>query len=261
MGLSPYSAGGLRNWGGLLFLYICRFAFSDWRREAPKFSGSGECIAAYITWKATVCNKIQMDLRKGTRALALLNQRFLRKDSPMTQIDFQILDWVQQHFRCGFLDVITPLITALGEFGAVWVLLALVLLIRKKTRPMGLAVTAALVLDVLLCNALLKPLVNRPRPFTLRPETVLLVKAPRDASFPSGHAAASFAAAAALWGTKSRLRIPAMALAAAVSLTRIYLYVHYPSDVLCGAILGSLCGIAGVFAVKWWSNFCKSREI
>lgn len=178
----------------------------------------------------------------------------------MTDIDFLILDWVQAHLRCGLLDTIVPYITYLGEYGAVWMVLAAVLLIRKDTRPVGLAVAVSLAVDVLLCNILLKPLVARPRPFALRPEMQLLVKAPWDYSFPSGHTAAAFAAVAALWRKKSRLWVPGLVLAALIALSRIYLYVHYPSDVFCGAALGILCGCLGAFFARKWMEFCKNRK-
>ena len=82
----------------------------------------------------------------------------------ITTIDLLILDWIQNHLRCGLLDRIVPAITMLGEAGWIWILLALCLLIPRKTRKYGLAVSIALVVDLLLCNVLLKPLVARPRP-------------------------------------------------------------------------------------------------
>lgn len=177
----------------------------------------------------------------------------------MTELDFLILDWIQAHLRCGFLDTLMPLITALGEYGALWILLTALLLIRKDTRKTGVTLAVALALDVLLCNVILKPLVARPRPFALR-EVELLVRAPRDFSFPSGHAAASFAAAGALLFSKSRGRWAALLLAAAIALSRLYLYVHYPSDVVCGTVLGLLCGfLAAIFARKCFP-LCKKRE-
>ncbi len=178
----------------------------------------------------------------------------------MTQLDLSILDWIQAHLRCGVLDAGLPWITALGDYGAFWILLALVLLAVPRTRRLGVAMTAALVLDVVLCNGVLKPLVARPRPFTFRPELELLVAPPRDFSFPSGHTAASFAAAAALLGMRSRSWIPAMALALAIGLSRLYLYVHYPTDVFCGALLGFACGILGAIFAKKALAFCKNRK-
>ena len=178
----------------------------------------------------------------------------------MTAVDFWILDWVQSHLRCGFLDTVMPLVTALGEYGALWMLLTVLLLVRKDTRQVGVMMGIALALDVILCNGIIKPLAARPRPFALRPEIELLIKAPRDYSFPSGHTAVSFAAAGALVFAKCRGRWIALVLAVAVGLSRVYLYVHYPSDVVCGAALGLLCGFLGVFFARKWFQFCKNRE-
>lgn len=178
----------------------------------------------------------------------------------MTAMDFWILDWVQSHLRCGFLDTVMPVITALGEYGALWMLLTAVLLIRKDTRQVGIMMAVALALDVLFCNIIIKPLVARPRPFALRPEIELLIQAPRDYSFPSGHTAVSFAAAGAMWFGKQRGRVAALILAAVIGLSRIYLYVHYPSDVVCGAALGLLCGFLGVIFARKWLKFCKTRK-
>ena len=177
----------------------------------------------------------------------------------MTELDFMILDWVQAHLRCGFLDTLMPIITALGEYGALWMLLTAILLIRKDTRQTGVMLAIALALDVLLCNVILKPLVARPRPFALR-EIELLIAAPRDFSFPSGHSAASFAAAGALLFGKCRGRWAALLLATAIALSRLYLYVHYPSDVVCGAALGLLCGFVGVIFARKWFPSCKNRK-
>lgn len=167
----------------------------------------------------------------------------------MTQWDLSVLDWIQAHLRCQVFDAIVPKITFLGEAGWIWILLAVVLLARKKTRPLGLAVGVALLLDLLLCNCLIKPLVARPRPYTFR-QIELLVREPRDYSFPSGHTAASFAAAGALLFSRCRNWWAAMLLAVLIALTRLYLYVHYPTDVLAGALLGLLCGFFGAVLEK-----------
>lgn len=112
-----------------------------------------------------------------------------------------------------------------------------------KTRKVGILVSVALLLDVLTCNVILKPLIARTRPYDVNKAVELLIRAPRDYSFPSGHTAASFAAAAALWfADKKKLAIPALVLAVLIAFSRMYFYVHYPTDVLGGAILGMVCG-------------------
>lgn len=178
----------------------------------------------------------------------------------ITEMDLSILDWIQEHLRCGILDHIVPVITLLGEAGWIWILLAVVLLARKKTRKLGVAVAISLVLDLIFCNLLLKPIIARARPFTFRSELTLLVKAPKDFSFPSGHTAASFAAASALLFSKTKGWIPAMVLAAAIALSRLYLYVHHPTDVLAGVAVGFLCGFLGAILAKKAMEFCKKSK-
>lgn len=163
----------------------------------------------------------------------------------MLTLEFAILDWIQAHLRCGFLDAVLPPITHLCDHGEIWILLALILLVIRRTRRQGAALTCGLVLDLLACNLLLKPLVGRVRPFALRPAVTLLVIPPPDASFPSGHTAASFAAVFALKASESPLWKPALALALVIAFSRLYLYVHWPSDVLGGALLGVAVGWMG----------------
>ena len=162
-------------------------------------------------------------------------------------MELAILNWIQDFLRTGWLDGIMVFITTLGDAGAVWIVLALVLLCFRKTRPAGLTVAAALVLDLVVCNGVLKPLFGRVRPCVVNPAVELLVACPTDASFPSGHTAASFAAAGALRAAGSRLWLPSLVLAALIAFSRLYLYVHWPSDVLCGAVLGWALG----YAARW----------
>ena len=113
----------------------------------------------------------------------------------MESVEFAILDWIQQHLRCGFLDTVLPAVSWICNHGEVWIILAAVLLLRKRDRWVGVSVALALVLDLVCCNLILKPLVDRVRPFAVNTAVELLTAPPLDASFPSGHTAASFAAA------------------------------------------------------------------
>lgn len=170
----------------------------------------------------------------------------------ITGIDFQILDFLQQHCRTQGLDKIFSTITHLGDAGIIWILLAAALLLIPKTRRCGIVVSIALILDLILCNGILKNLVARIRPFDVNTAVELLIQKPSDYSFPSGHTAASFAAVTALYCTHSRLRYPAFCVALLIAFSRMYLYVHYPSDILGGVLLGVICGCvaAQIFRVR-----------
>ena len=163
----------------------------------------------------------------------------------METMELAVLDWIQVHLRCGFLDAVLPWISGTADHGEVWILLAAVLLLLRRQRRYGAAVACGLVLDLVACNLVLKPLIGRVRPFAVNPDVVLLVAPPGDASFPSGHTAASFAAVFALKTAGSPLWKPALALAVVMALSRLYLYVHWPSDVLGRALLGAAVGWAG----------------
>ena len=153
-------------------------------------------------------------------------------------MEIHILDMIQ-NLRTPIGDVVVPLITRLGDAGIIWIILTVLLLIIPKTRKTGVIMMAALLVDVLLCNVLIKNLVARTRPFDVNTAVQLLVAKPRDYSFPSGHTAASFASVTALY------------LAVLIALSRLYLYVHYPTDIIGGVVFGSLSGYLGYKIVEW----------
>ena len=162
----------------------------------------------------------------------------------MLDVEFSILDFIQNQFRTSFGDFVMPLISKLGNGGIIWLFLSGLLCVFPKYRKAGVTMLTALALDVLLCNVMLKPLVGRMRPFTVNTGVELLINAPKDFSFPSGHTAASFAAAFALLFVKNKLWIPSMILASLIAFSRLYLYVHYPTDVLAGILLGLIVSVA-----------------
>ncbi len=173
----------------------------------------------------------------------------------ITNLDVTVLDWIQNNLRCDFLDAVVPYITSLGDKGLFWILVAVVLLVFKKTRKTGLMVGVALLIGLILGNGLLKNVIARTRPYDMPgAEIDLLVSRLSDFSFPSGHTLASFEAAVVLLIRDKRLGIPAMVLAVTIALTRLYLYVHFPTDVLAGAILGTLFAFLAVYIVdKSWN--------
>ena len=143
-------------------------------------------------------------------------------------------------------------ITKLGNAGIVWILLTIVLLLIPKTRKSGLILASALIVDLILCNGILKPLIARIRPFDVNYAIQLIVAKPHDYSFPSGHTAASFTAVMALYlaGEKKTWKA-ALVLAVLIALSRLYLYVHYPTDIIGGVVFGSLSGYLGYKIVEW----------
>ena len=160
-------------------------------------------------------------------------------------IELRILDWVQT-LHTPFLDKIMVFITKLGDVGIIWIMLSLVLLLMPKTRKSGVVMVAALIVDALLCNIVLKNLVARIRPYDVNTEIQLLIAKLHDYSFPSGHTAASFASVTALYlAGEKRLWKPALVLACLLAISRLYLYVHYPTDVLGGILFGVVSGYLG----------------
>ncbi len=168
--------------------------------------------------------------------------------------DLPILDWIAEHLHCGFLDSIMPVITAFGNGGIFWIALALLLMFIPKYRKAGFTMGAALLMGLLVCNLTLKPLAARIRPYDYQLEhfaksITLLIAAPHDYSFPSGHTIASFEGATALLLHDRKLGIPAMVLAVCIAFSRLYLYVHYPTDVLVSIVLGIGFAFLGKYLV------------
>lgn len=175
-------------------------------------------------------------------------------------IEFRILDFIQS-IRTPLGDMIMPLITALGNRGMIWILLAGILIIIPKTRKSGMVLAMALCLDVVFCNVILKNLVARIRPCDVNTSIQLLIHKPWDYSFPSGHTAASFAAASALYHAgESKLWKPVLALAGAIAFSRLYLYVHYPTDILGGIMVGIVVGYVGYKTVNILQR-CRKKEM
>lgn len=165
--------------------------------------------------------------------------------------EFEILNFFQE-LHTPVLTWIMRAASRLGDAGFIWILLAVILLLIPKTRKIGMLVSVALILDVITCNLILKPLVARTRPYDVNTAIELLIAAPKDFSFPSGHTAASFAAVSALWFTKEKkFWIPALVLAVLIAFSRMYFYVHYPTDVLGGALLGIFCGWMADKLLAW----------
>lgn len=156
-----------------------------------------------------------------------------------------------QGMHAPWLDAAMVAVSAFGNAGVGWVVLGIVLICFKRYRRVGIAVVVAVVVAGILSKLILGELIMRPRPCDANPQVPLLIPRPFGTSFPSGHASAAFAAVAVLIAFRmpKALAIPACVLAALMAFSRLYLYVHYPTDVVAGAVLGVLVGVAcwGIF--------------
>ncbi|MBO4733112.1 MAG: phosphatase PAP2 family protein [Clostridia bacterium] len=163
----------------------------------------------------------------------------------MLDFELGILDFIQDKLACPLLDKIMPAISVLGDKGIVCIALAVLLLIFRKTRPLGLSIGFALLLGFLCGNMAIKNIVARTRPYEYNSEIQLLVEKLTDYSFPSGHSLAVFETATCVFIRYKKWGVFALVLAILVAFSRLYLYVHFPSDVLAGILMGIIFGIIG----------------
>ena len=157
----------------------------------------------------------------------------------LSSFEGKLLLFIQEHIRCAALDGPMTFVTHLGDSGLFWIALTLALLLFRRTRRVGLFCAAAMVLNLLVTNVALKNIIQRIRPYDVMDSLKILVAPEHDFSFPSGHTACSFAAAWTIFRTAPRrYGTAALVLAALIALSRLYVGVHYPTDVLGGLIVG-----------------------
>jgi|UniRef100_UPI0040258D45 undecaprenyl-diphosphatase len=188
-------------------------------------------------------------------------------------MEIQILHWFESLHN----PITNPImygITSLGNGGIFWIILAaaMLLIFPKKYRKVGLSMAIALILSLIFCNGIMKHLWARPRAFWVEGQNFVvgdqfenlygIFQSIHDYSFPSGHSSASFAAATAIFMWRKKEGTAALILAALIAVSRLYLTVHYPSDVLVGTITGILYGIASYFiAQQLMKRISKFNEI
>lgn len=175
-------------------------------------------------------------------------QNFL--NSCAVSFDLPILDWIQANLQSSFMDKFMPIVTVLGDAGLFWIAWAVLLLLFPKTRKIGLGMGFALIMGLLVCNVTLKPMIQRIRPYDFQEQEFgilinLLIDRQHDFAFPSGHTIASFEAATVLLKNSKKMGIPAMILAFIIAFSRLYLYVHYPTDVIFSVFAGILFAFIG----------------
>ena len=164
-------------------------------------------------------------------------------------MDERILQAVGEHLHTPVLDRLMPAVTMLGNGGVVWLAAAAAMLAAGWFRC-GLTMLAALGFGAVVCNVGLKPLVARLRPCDRTPNLKLLVPRPKDYSFPSGHTLSSVAAAVVLLHSFPLLGVAALSLALSIGFSRLYLCVHYPTDVAAGGLLGLFTAWLAIWMVE-----------
>ena len=167
-------------------------------------------------------------------------------------LDQSILEYIRAHFICGFFDFLMPLLSLIDAHGEVWILAAVVLMCRSKYRGTGARLAVALLTGYVICNLILKPCVARMRPFEINEAVNLIIARPADFSFPSGHTVSSFAAVPVLWKANKKLGAASLVLAVLIAFSRLYLYVHHPSDIAAGVLLG--------FAIGYFTSRIKLKK-
>lgn len=170
----------------------------------------------------------------------------------IVELDGNILLFIQEVIRNPILTPVFQFVTTLGNAGMIWILICILLLLRKSTRRIGWMGLLALLGSLLVNNILLKNIVERPRPYDIIEGLQPLITRPKDFSFPSGHTGSSFAAAAVFYrNLPKQFGIWMILLAALIGVSRLYLGVHYPTDVLAGMLLGVALGYGAERLVNW----------
>lgn len=166
----------------------------------------------------------------------------------VTAWDASVITAIYENVHSAFLTMFFRIVTLLGEGGIFWIAVAVILLFFKKTRRSGICIGASLLIGVIVGNGIIKNVVARPRPYDAIEGIESVVSHLSDYSFPSGHSLCCFEAATALAMNRTRWAIPAYVGAVLVAVSRLFLFVHYPTDVICGALLGVLFGVLGSLA-------------
>ena len=169
----------------------------------------------------------------------------------LLNLDGGFLLFLQESVRNPILDSIMIFITSLGNGGMIWIAATILLLIPKKTRKAGVMSAVALLGSLIINNNIVKNIVQRPRPFVTFTDLQIIIPTPSEFSFPSGHTSSSFAAAAVFYRhLPKKLGLPAVILAGLIGFSRLYVGVHYPTDVIAGVLMGILLSYLAEYLVN-----------
>lgn len=178
----------------------------------------------------------------------------------LNQFEIGILNFIQNTFSCKFLDYFFIGVTTLSNSGIFWIILALILLCFKKTRKTGICLAVVLIIGEIFGNQILKRLFERPRPYTVNPDANVIVDKLSSFSFPSGHSRCSVECAVVIFANNKKWGIAAIVLAVFTCISRMYLYMHFPTDVLAGAVLGVIDGLLAMFIIKKASEYINNKK-
>ena len=168
----------------------------------------------------------------------------------MINFDFDIL-YAIQNIRTNFLDKVFVTITSIpGNYGQMWIVLGIILLIFKKTRKCGTTIVLSYLMVYGLGQYVLKDLIARPRPCHIDQTIELLISRPSSYSCPSTHSGWAFAASISVFLYNKKAGIPLIIFALLVAFSRLYLFVHFPSDVLLGIALGITFAVFAKYIIE-----------
>lgn len=174
------------------------------------------------------------------------------------KIDFLIIDFIRENLSCGLLDLLMEITAKLGDKGIIWIISVALMMMWKKYNRCGVTTLASLAAGAIVGNLVLKNIFQRERPCWINDGIEMLIDIPSDYSFPSGHTLSAVAAAVTVYHFDKKLSVPFWIFAVMTAFSRLYLYVHFPTDVLVGAIIGA----AAAFAVcRMSDSFAKRKGI
>lgn len=168
--------------------------------------------------------------------------------------DFEILYYIQEHIVNPTLDKAMMFASALGDYGFIWLVIAIALMLFKKTRTCGILIMCSLAFCFITGEIITKNLVCRVRPCYQDMTINMLVDRPNSYSFPSGHSSSSFTAASTLFYYNRKIGALALLLAGFIAFSRMYLFVHFPTDVFAGILWGIVGSVIVLVIYKRFFN-------